>query len=177
MTQLYNHPSIIAYTVFNEGWGQFESDRLYQLMKSWDAHRLVDATSGWFAQKKSDFDSEHIYFHNEKLRIGERPLLLSECGGFGYSIPGHRFDEKKSMGYGSVDNTKDLMAQIRKMYLEMIYPAIARGMCGLVYTQLCDVEEEINGIYTYDRQVCKVDPQEMRRMNQQCADILRETCR
>ncbi|MCQ2977688.1 MAG: hypothetical protein MJ232_06725, partial [archaeon] len=78
---LYNHPSIIIYTIFNEGWGQFNADELYTQFKSLDAFRLYDATSGWFKQNSSDFDSEHVYFRNKKLNIKTRPFLLSECGG------------------------------------------------------------------------------------------------
>jgi len=174
--QLRNHPSIISWCIFNEGWGQFESDRLYRLFKEWDPERLVDSTSGWFAQNCSDFHSEHIYFHNEQLLPKERPLLLSECGGFGYAIEGHRWDQKKSTGYGMADSTEALMDRIRDMYIQMIYPAIAKGLCGVVYTQLCDVEEEINGIYTYDRQVCKVDPVEMQLLAKHCRDMLETNC-
>ncbi len=173
--QLYNHPSIISWCIFNEGWGQFESDRIYSLMKQWDPTRLVDSTSGWFAQKLSDFDSEHIYFHNEKLVPKERPLLLSECGGFGFRVEGHMFNLKKIMGYGMSKNREELMKMIRTMYVEMIYPAISNGMCGVVYTQLCDVEDEINGLYTYDRHTCKVDKEEMNRISKHCMDILQNS--
>jgi hypothetical protein len=141
-------------------------------MKGWDGTRLVDSTSGWFAEKLSDFDSEHIYFHNERLIPKERPMLLSECGGFGYQIQDHLFNIKKIMGYGMCESTEELMQMIRTMYVEMIYPAISKGMCGVVYTQLSDVEDEVNGIYTYDRHVCKVDPEEMRRIAKHCFDIL-----
>ena len=86
---LYNHPCIIAYTIFNEGWGQFESDRMYEWAKQTDATRLYDATSGWFAQTKSDFDSYHVYFGDNKPIPDERPMLLSEFGGYSYMVPGH----------------------------------------------------------------------------------------
>lgn len=174
---LYNHPCIISWCIFNEGWGQFESDRIYRLMKGWDGTRLVDSTSGWFAEKLSDFDSEHIYFHNERLIPKERPMLLSECGGFGYQIQDHLFNIKKIMGYGMCESTEELMHMIRTMYVEMIYPAISKGMCGVVYTQLSDVEDEVNGIYTYDRHVCKVDTEEMRRIAKHCFDILDASCK
>lgn len=74
------------------------------------------------------------------------------------------------------DSTEALMDRIRDMYIQMIYPAIAKGLCGVVYTQLCDVEEEINGIYTYDRQVCKVDPVEMQLLAKHCRDMLETNC-
>ena len=86
---LYSHPCVIAYTIFNEGWGQFDSDSLYDKFKEWDQSRLIDSTSGWFAQNKSDFDSRHIYFRTPKLKKGGksgRPLLISECGGYSLAV-------------------------------------------------------------------------------------------
>jgi len=159
---LYNHPCIIAYTIFNEGWGQFDADMHYELLKNQDPTRLYDATSGWFWQKKSDFDSEHVYFRTKKLRCGVRPLFLSECGGFARPIKGHMFNENAKYGYGTAETQDGLMDKIEDMWEKMVFPAIPEGLCGVVYTQLSDVEDEINGLYTYDRQVCKVDPQRMR---------------
>ncbi|MBR5489437.1 MAG: glycoside hydrolase family 2, partial [Firmicutes bacterium] len=87
--QVYNHPSVVAYTIFNEGWGQFESDKMYEYVKSLDPSRLADATSGWFAQKRNDFDSEHIYFKAIEMEPKERPMFLSECGGYSMAVEGH----------------------------------------------------------------------------------------
>lgn len=158
---LYNHPCIIAYTIFNEGWGQFESDRLYEMAKEKDNTRLYDATSGWFAQSKSDFDSYHVYFGDGRPTPKERPMLLSEFGGYSYKIPGHVFAEDKSYGYGACKEGTELAERIAKRYEELIYPVIRDGACGCVYTQVSDVEDEINGFYTYDRKVCKVKPEWM----------------
>lgn len=158
---LYNHPCVIGYTIFNEGWGQFESDRMYELAKSIDATRVYDATSGWFAQKKSDFDSEHVYFRVKELQAKERPLFLSECGGYTYLIPEHAFNPDKTYGYGACKNSEELTDRIVAMYEGMVLPGIKGGVCGCVYTQLSDVEDEINGMYTYDRQVCKVNKEKM----------------
>ena len=162
IAHLYNHPCIIAYTVFNEGWGQFESDKLYHMVKEWDATRLVDSTSGWFWQKESDFDSEHIYFKVVKLAVGKRPLFVSECGGYSMAVEGHYYSKYASYGYGACSTKEELTAQIVHMYEEMIISAIEQGACGCVYTQLSDVEDEINGLYTYDRKICKVDAEQMR---------------
>ena len=157
---LYNHPCIVAYTIFNEGWGQFLADEMYDMVKGLDATRLVDATSGWFAQTKSDFDSEHIYFRLKKIRPKERPLFVSECGGYQYMVKGHFFGEKE-YGYGACKDSDELTARIEEMYEKMILPYIADGVCGCIYTQLSDVEGEINGMYTYDRKVCKADKKRM----------------
>lgn len=162
LRHLHNHPSVIAYTLFNEGWGQFQSDSLYELAKSTDPSRLIDSTSGWFAQNNSDFDSEHIYFRLKKLSYREQPLLVSECGGYTLPVPGHLYSDKRQYGYGTCENSKELTDKILEMYQKMIFPAIQDGCCGCIYTQLSDVEEEINGLYTYDRQVCKVDKERLR---------------
>lgn len=153
---LYNHPSIIAYTIFNEGWGQFNSDEMYDLVKDLDKTRLVDSTSGWFHQNNSDFDSEHVYFINKALKPKERPLFVTECGGYKFMDSDHFFGNKE-YGYGSCKTMGDYMCKIEEMYEKMIIPGMNKGVCGCIYTQLSDVEGEVNGLYTYDRQVCKVD--------------------
>lgn len=160
--QLYNHPCIVAYTIFNEGWGQFNSDEMYDRVKELDGTRLVDSTSGWFVQKKNDFDSEHIYFRTKKLRIKKRPMFVSECGGYSLAVEGHLFNPEKAYGYGKTKDSHELTETIAHMYRKMLKPAIVMGACGCIYTQLSDVEDEINGLYTYDRKVCKVETELMR---------------
>ena len=161
---VYNHPCIIAYTIFNEGWGQFESDKMYDFVKKLDNTRLIDSTSGWFAQDKNDFDSEHIYFKTIELDVKERPMFVSECGGYSYCVDGHYFSKYNVYGYGGSDNKEALTDMVIDMYHGMIVPGIAKGACGCVYTQLSDVEDEINGLYTYDRKVCKVNKARMREL-------------
>ena len=158
---LRSHPSVVAYTIFNEGWGQHNSDELYQLAKATDPSRLYDSTSGWFAQKENDFDSQHIYFRLKKLKPQQRPLLVSECGGYTMAVEGHLYNKNKQYGYGACKNMDELTERIVEMYEKMIFPAIQDGCCGCIYTQLSDVEEEINGFYTYDRRVRKVDQDKM----------------
>ena len=162
--QVYNHPSIVAYTIFNEGWGQFESDYMYDYVKSLDSTRLADSTSGWFAQEKNDFDSEHIYFKAIEVEPKERPMFLSECGGYSMAVEGHYYSKYNTYGYGGSDDTAKLTEDIWNLYEIMVLPAVPKGMCGCVYTQLSDVEDEINGLYTYDRKVCKVDREKMLEM-------------
>ncbi len=162
--QLYNHPCIIGYTIFNEGWGQFDSDVMYEYVKSLDDSRLIDSTSGWFWQEKSDFDSEHIYFKTIDLQVQERPLLVSECGGYTRAIEDHYYSKYSSYGYGGAADEEALTKMITDMYRGMILPGISKGICGCVYTQLSDVEDEVNGLYTYDRKVCKVDKKVMQQL-------------
>lgn len=161
--QLFNHPAIIAYTIFNEGWGQFESDRLYAQAKQEDPTRLYDATSGWFAQKDSDFDSIHIYFGPRKPKIKSRPVFLSEFGGYSYLVPEHVYTNK-SYGYGTCKSSEELFKRLSARYEELVLPYIKAGLCGSIYTQISDVEDEINGLYTYDRKVCKVDKASMQQL-------------
>ncbi len=161
ISQVYNHPCIIAYTIFNEGWGQFDSDKMYEYVKFLDATRLTDSTSGWFWQKLSDFDSEHIYFKLRNLQGKERPLLVSECGGYSRTIENHCFNKNFTYGYGGTEDEAALTGMIENMYQNMILPGIEKGVCGCVYTQLSDVEDEVNGLYTYDRKVCKVNKEVM----------------
>jgi len=164
IAHLYNHPCVVGYTIFNEGWGQFEADRMYEIAKTADPGRWFDTTSGWFAKKKSDFDSRHVYFRTKKLKGKNKPLFLSECGGFSYQIKEHCYSPDKSYGYGTCRSTEELTERMVQMYRKMVLPAIQEGLCGCVYTQVSDVEEEINGLYTYDREVCKVDKDALRRL-------------
>lgn len=161
---LHNHPSIIAYTIFNEGWGQFESDRLYTLAKATDPSRLYDAASGWFTEKLNDFDSVHIYFGPRKPRPRKRPMFLSEFGGYSYVVPEHVFAEV-TYGYGACKNEEALFQRIYERYEQLVFPYIKAGLCGTVYTQLSDVEDEMNGFYTYDRKAVKVSAQNMRKIS------------
>ena len=161
---LYNHPCIVAYTIFNEGWGQFRSDEVFDMVKSWDDTRVVDSTSGWFAQEKNDFDSEHIYFKVIPLNPGKRPLFVSECGGYSLAEDGHYYSMYNRYGYGVCQDSKELTDQIEYLYRNMILPFIKDGVCGCIYTQVSDVEDEINGLYTYDRAVCKVEKDRMKKL-------------
>ncbi len=161
---LYNHPCIIGYTIFNEGWGQFHADRMYETAKKTDATRFYDSTSGWFIQKLSDAQSEHIYYRNKVLRAKheDKFLFLSECGGFSREVPGHASKKHKHYGYGRTHSKEALTAKIEQMYRAMVLPSIKNGLCGVILTQLSDVEGELNGLYTYDREVCKVSRKRVR---------------
>lgn len=177
IAHLYNHPCIVAYTVFNEGWGQFESDKMYDYVKELDGTRLIDATSGWFEHQKSDFDSVHIYFKLMQLNPKERPMFVSECGGYSYLVDGHYYAKYNHYGYGNSTNPEQLTEMIVQMYRKMLLPGIASGVCGCVYTQLSDVEDETNGLYTYDRRICKVDAEAMREVAQKLSDELERIVR
>ena len=165
IAHLRNHPCVVGWTIFNEGWGQYDSDRIYRMLKAADPTRFFMTTSGWFAQTQSDVQSEHVYF-NSRILEGNQPgkfLLLSECGGFSRRVEGHVSRERKNYGYGEQCRTElDLELRISSLYWEMVMPSIPKGLCGCIYTQLSDVEGETNGLYTYDRQVRKVKAEVMR---------------
>ena len=159
--QLFNHPCICYWTIFNEGWGQFDSDKMYDHLHSLDSSRIIDSTSGWFKKKNSDVESLHIYFKKVKLPKSERPIVLSEFGGYSYKVKDHVANDKKTYGYKLYDNQEEFQKGLYELYMNEIVPAISNGLCGSVYTQLSDVEDETNGLYTYDRKECKVDKKVM----------------
>ena len=162
---LYNHPSVVYYTIFNEGWGQYDADRIYAEMKSYDPSRVWDATSGWFIEKDSDVDSHHIYFRRIKLKARpDRPLVLSEFGGFSYKVNGHSFNLDEEYGYKKFKSARELTKGLCDMYYNDIVPCIAKGLNAAVLTQVSDVEDETNGIATYDRQVIKTEEKAMQEM-------------
>lgn len=160
--QLYNHPSVVYYTVFNEGWGQFEADECYRVLKPLDETRVFDTTSGWFKAKKTDVESEHIYFRPIKLKASDKPLVLSEFGGYSQKIENHTFNLDNNYGYRTFTDKASLEEAITKLYETEVIPAIDIGLCATVYTQVSDVEDETNGILTYDRRVIKVTPERMK---------------
>lgn len=170
---LKNHPCIIAYTIFNEGWGQFRSDDLYDLARQLDDSRLYDTASGWFPCKNSDFDSQHIYFKELNVpKDSQKPVLVSECGGYSLPVPDHLYSKYTQFGYGTCENPNDLTKRIVALYEGTILPGIKEGVCGCIYTQLSDVEDETNGLYTYDRKVCKVDRAAMQALTEKLADAM-----
>ena len=161
--QLKNHPCICCWTIFNEAWGQFDSSACYEKLKALDSSRFIDSTSGWFRGSRSDVESLHIYFGLwHRMRPSQKPLVLSEFGGFTYSTPDHIFNPDKSYGYGGCKTTQALSQRIEETYRKHVIPAIAKGLCAAVYTQVSDVEDEINGLLTYDRRLCKPVPEIMR---------------
>ena len=174
---LRNHPCVCLWTVFNEGWGQFRADEAYERLKAMDPDRFVDSTSGWFRQKKSDVESLHLYF--EKLHLGKQPLpqLLSEFGGYVWKVPEHSFNEEKTYGYRKYADRESFAAALRACYGRELPPLVRQGLCGAICTQVSDVEDETNGLFTFDRAVLKLRPEELR---EECAALqtaLEEACR
>lgn len=160
---LYNHPCICYWTIFNEGWGQFEADKAYRILKELDGTRTVDTASGWFHPKESDVESIHKYFKPFKLKKGKSlPTVLSEFGGYSCNVPLHTVNPHKPYGYKFFDTPEDLEKGIIALYENEIIPAVKDGLCGAVLTQLTDVEDEINGLITYDRKTLKLSTEAMK---------------
>ena len=162
VNQLKNHPCILYWTVFNEGWGQFDCSVAYDRLRQLDDTRWIDTTSGWFRWGKTDVESIHCYFKKYRFKADPKPVVLSEFGGYSYGAEGHIFNTKNSYGYGSCSSLEDLAQRIEKLYREEIIPAAEQGLCASVYTQVSDVEDEINGLLTYDRKVEKLTPEWMK---------------
>ena len=172
---LYNHPSVVYYTIFNEGWGQFDADEQYARLSPLDPTRIWDATSGWFAEKNSDVQSEHIYFKKLDLKINpEKPLVLSEFGGYSCKIEGHSFNLDKTYGYSFFTDREKFEGALEALYLDEVIPMIDRGLAAAVYTQVSDVEDETNGLFTYDRQILKVDAGRMTAIAQRLKNAFEE---
>jgi hypothetical protein len=154
---LYNHPSVLYYTIFNEGWGQFTADKVYEIAKSIDRTRVFDATSGWFRQKKSDVFSHHVYFKKLKVKPSEkRPTVISEFGGYSHRCDGHLFGDG-NYGYRTIKDRLDFENAVISLYENEVMPLAKSGVSGFIYTQVSDIEDETNGFLTYDRRVLKVD--------------------
>lgn len=173
---LYNHPSVCYYTVFNEGWGQFSADRCYSDLKAADKTRVWDATSGWFNGSLSDVQSKHIYFMPVKLKKkGGRPLVLSEFGGYSCKIKEHSFNLDKTYGYRYFNDNERFETALIALYDNEIIPCIKNGLDAAVLTQVSDVEDETNGLLTYDRAVLKVDKDKMMALTERLKTAFEET--
>ena len=158
--QLYNHPCICCWTIFNEGWGQFCGSKMYELLKKLDDSRFIDTAYGWFSGCASDVDSRHVYFRKVKLRAGKKPLVLSEFGGYSFKPEGHAFNTEQTYGYGKYSDRDAFVAALQRLYVDEVLPLIGKGLCAAIYTQVSDVEDETNGLLSYDRRVEKVLPEE-----------------
>ena len=169
MTQLYNCPCIGVWVPFNEGWGQFDSAKWTEYVRYKDPTRIIDSVSGWHDQGvgKTELRSLHTYYTPLKVPKDTRPVVLSEFGGYSMKCEGHVFDESKEFGYKKFKTQDELVVALKKLYLEKLLPLIEKGLCGCIYTQVSDVEEEINGLVTYDRKIVKVPIAEMSKINQQ----------
>ena len=165
--QLFNAPSVVLWVPFNEGWGQFDSTLVMERLRALDPTRPVDPASGWHDQGAGELRSLHVYFKPFRFRRDRRgrALALSEFGGYNLRVDGHCFNQK-DYGYRRLPDAAALWRDFSRLYEREVLPAVPRGLCASVYTQLSEVEDELNGLMTYDRRVVKLDADEVRELNE-----------
>jgi beta-galactosidase/beta-glucuronidase len=170
---LYNAVSVAVWVPFNEGWGQFESQAVTSFVESLDPTRIIDSVSGWHDQGKTETPvlSMHTYFTPLKVPKDPRPVVLSEFGGYSMKVSSHVFNEEKEFGYKKFKTQEALCEALEKLYLKKLLPLIKKGLSGCIYTQVSDVEEEINGLITYDRAVQKIPTEKMRAINDKLKSV------
>ena len=160
---LYNCPCIAMWVPFNEGWGQFDAARAVGVIHEIDTSRTVDHTSGWHDQGIGETKSLHVYFRPYVFKPDRRgrAVILTEFGGYNCLVPGHSFNDR-DFGYKRLGNADKLRAALKELYSQQIAPAYEQGLAAAIYTQVSDVEDELNGLITYDRQVVKIPPETVR---------------
>ena len=164
VNHLYNCPCIAMWVPFNEGWGQFDAAKMHDFVRSIDPTRTIDHASGWHDQGVGQVVSRHVYFRKYAFKADKkgRAVLLSEFGGYNHHVSGHCFNNK-NFGYKNFETPAQLEIAIEDLYQKQIGPAKMEGLAAAVYTQLSDVEDELNGLMTYDRKVVKIAPESMRK--------------
>ena len=164
VNHLVNCPCIAMWVPFNEGWGQFDAAKMHDFVRSIDPTRTIDHASGWHDQGVGQVVSRHVYFRKYAFKADKkgRAVLLSEFGGYNHHVSGHCFNNK-NFGYKNFETPAQLEIAIEDLYQKQIGPAKMEGLAAAVYTQLSDVEDELNGLMTYDRKVVKIAPESMRK--------------
>lgn len=154
---LINHPSIVMWVPFNEGWGQFDTARIVDFTRKLDPTRLVDSASGWTDRGVGDVHDIHVYPGPGMPKVEEkRAAVLGEYGGLGLPVRGHTWQDEKNWGYRSFE-TADALTDAFVLLTRQLHPMIGKGLSAAVYTQTTDVEIEVNGLMTYDRAMIKMD--------------------
>ncbi len=155
--EFYNHPSIVMWVPFNEGWGQYDTERICAMVKKLDPSRLVNNASGWTDKGVGDVHDIHSYPGPAMPKVEEkRAAVLGEFGGLGLPCKGHTWQAEKNWGYRSYKNSEELTGAYVQL-LTRLRPLIGSGLSAAVYTQTSDVEIEVNGLMTYDRAFVKLD--------------------
>ncbi len=165
---LYNTVSLALWVPFNEGWGQFDALKAAEFIRKRDDTRPIDHASGWYDQGGGDIKSIHWYFrpyHHKQPPKEQRPICLTEYGGYNCAVPGHCWGEGAEFGYKKISDPAEFNRAFQKLIEEQIIPAKERGLAAAVYTQVSDVEGERNGLLTYDRKVCKANEAIFRAVN------------
>ncbi len=166
LRHLINVVSIAVWVPFNEGWGQFDAARIAAWVREYDPTRTIDHASGWHDQGAGDLKSLHVYFYPYRYKKDRRgrAVVLSEFGGYNYRVANHTWNEV-DFGYKRLASQEELIQSYRHLYESEVLPAREQGLSAAVYTQLTDVEDELNGLLTYDRKVVKIPEEDLREIN------------
>ncbi len=160
--QLYNHPSIVMWVPFNEGWGQHETPEYVQKLREWDPTRLVNNASGWTDAGVGDVLDIHDYPGPSSPKVEDgRVAVLGEFGGLGLNVAGHQW-ATDGWGYQQIETPEALLYRYEELCRQLLPLVDDAGLSAAVYTQVSDVETENNGLMTYDRRVVKIDPSLLR---------------
>ena len=171
LNQLYNCVSIAMWVPFNEAWGQFDANQVAEWTKQFDPTRTVDHASGWHDQGGGDIKSMHVYFKPVRIKKdANRVLCLTEFGGYVYKDMAHSFNPDHTYSYRTFKTQQAFNNGLKKLFERDVIRLIPKGLSATVYTQVSDVEDEVNGIYTYDRKVLKVDAEMLKAINQKIAN-------
>jgi len=164
-------PSIVAWVPYNEGWGQHSTNDILKLVKSLDPSRLVNGPSGWEDRDFGDMKDMHSYPGPGMFPVlPDRVSVLGEFGGLGLPVPGHTWQAAKNWGYRSFTNAEALTTAYLGL-IEKLFPLIEeKGLSAAVYTQTTDVEVEVNGLMTYDRELVKMDSKKIAAANRRMWD-------
>ncbi len=161
---------IAVWVPFNESWGQFHARRIANRVRELDPTRLVDHASGWFDQGGGDFISKHVYVKKlktpKKRKLRDRAFVASEFGGYSLQVPGHAWDVDRKFGYRFFEGSEPLTQAYLALIQEQLVPLIPEGLAAAIYTQTTDVEIEMNGFLTYDREIAKMDFGEIKEIHQ-----------
>ena len=167
---LYNHPSLVLWVPFNEGWGQFDANKATNYIRNLDPTRLINQASGWFDQGGGDVFSIHNYFRKLKVKPDKnRVVAVTEYGGFAHRIDEHSYHDK-IYGYRKYDSIELLTKAFCGLLKSDIIGNVDKGLSAAIYTQVSDIEEEVNGLLTYDRKVVKLKEGMVKRWNKKLLD-------
>ncbi len=164
---LFNHPSLITWVPFNEGWGQFDTKKVVNFVRSLDSSRLIDAASGWFDYGVGDILDLHSYpnpIKPKKDKVGSRAAIVGEFGGLGLEVENHMWEVDERFVYRKMRTREKFMKRYDKL-TQKLKPLIQEGLSAAIYTQITDVEGEVNGLLTYDREILKLDKETLRELN------------
>ena len=165
----YNSPSIVMWVPFNEGWGQYDTCRIAETVKALDPTRLVNAVSGWALRPCGDIYDIHTYqteVHIPATSL-DRASVIGEYGGIGYPIDGHLWNPgMRNWGYQTYHSEKELVDAYIYKFNQIIEMSKTKGLSAAVYTQTTDVEGEVNGLMTYDREVIKFPVEKLKEIHE-----------